>query len=241
MGRRDVSGDDKELYIEEIFSSIAPRYDLLNSILSLNSHKRWRTFAVRQCGLSGGDKAIDVAAGTLDLAIESAGSVGPSGRVLAIDFCRPMLKIGQEKLKKQGIDNVDVVEANAEYLPVRSSSFKAAIIGFALRNVASVENVLKEMERVVEPGGRVVSLELFQPSGLILKYLYRIYSKGILPIIGGSINRNKEAYEYLPKSVACFYSREELSRIIEKVGLVDVKFYNLTGGIATVHVGTKKW
>jgi demethylmenaquinone methyltransferase/2-methoxy-6-polyprenyl-1,4-benzoquinol methylase len=230
----------KEEYVEGLFASIAPRYDLLNSILSFNRHKYWRAFAVRQCALWPGDRAVDVCAGTMDFAIELSKVVGPSGRVVGVDFCRPMLEVGRTKLEKRRIGNISFMEGNAERLPFESDSFRAATIGFALRNVASVENTLAEMTRVVEPGGRVVSLELLTPTGPVFKRIYRLYSCRVLPFIAGAINGRRAPYEYLPASIMRFCSREELAKIMQKVGLADVKVYDLTGGIAAVHVGIKQ-
>ncbi|HUV05163.1 MAG TPA: bifunctional demethylmenaquinone methyltransferase/2-methoxy-6-polyprenyl-1,4-benzoquinol methylase UbiE [Armatimonadota bacterium] len=230
----------KEEYIEELFASIAPRYDLLNSILSFNCHKRWRAFAVRQCGLSQGDAALDVCAGTLDLAIELAKVVGPTGRVVAVDFCRPMLDVGRRKLEKRGIGSLFPAEGSAERLPALSNSFDAATIGFALRNVVSVENTLAEMVRVVKPGGRVVSLELAKPEGPVFRRLHRLYFYHVLPFIGGAVNGRREAYQYLPESLERFHSREELSGMMRKAGLGDVRVHDLAGGAVAVHVGTKK-
>ncbi len=230
----------KEQYVARLFASIAPRYDLLNSILSFNCHKRWRAFAVRQCGLHPGDRALDVCAGTLDFAVELSKAVGPSGEVVGVDFCRPMLDLGRRKLRKRGMGNILLVEGNAECLPVRSNSFAAATIGFALRNVVSVENTLAEMVRALKPGGRVGCLELAKPEGRIFARVYNLYFYHILPLVGGIINRRREPYEYLPASLTAFYSREELSQIMEKVGLADIRVHDLTGGVAAVHVGIKK-
>ena len=232
--------ESKERYVEALFASIAPRYDLLNSILSFNCHKRWRAFAVRQCSLSPGDAALDVCAGTLDLAIELSRPVGPTGRVVGVDFCRPMLEVGRRKLEKRRIGNVFPVEGNAERLPVPSGSFRAATIGFALRNVASVENTLAEMARVVKPGGRVVSLELAKPEGPVFRRLHRLYFYHVLPVIGGAVNRRREAYQYLPESLERFQSREELSEMMRNVGLGDVRVHDLAGGAIAVHVGIKQ-
>ncbi len=235
-----INTDSKEQYIEELFSSIAPRYDLLNTILSFNCHKSWRRFAVAKCGLSPGDSALDVAAGTLDLSIELAGAVSTTGSVVGVDFCKPMLDIGRRKIERRGIDNISAVYGNAEHLPVPSNSFTAATIGFALRNVASIENTLAEMTRAVKPGGRVVSLELAKPVWPVFREIYALYFQRILPLVGGAINKKREPYQYLPESLARFCSREELSQIMQKVGLTDIRIYNLTGGIVAVHVGVKK-
>lgn len=232
-------GASKEEYVEQLFTSIASRYDLLNSILSFNRHKWWRRFAVRKCNLIKGGKAVDIAAGTLDFSIELSKAVGESGSVTAIDFCLPMLEVGVKKLAKFGIKNISVLQGNAESLPVPADTYDAATIGFALRNVASVENTIREMARVVKPGGRVVSLELAKPEGLIFSHIYKLYFYKLLPWIGGAINGHKEPYEYLPDSLKRFCSREELTQIMRNAGLTDVQVYNLTAGIVAVHVGTK--
>lgn len=230
----------KERYVEQLFASIAPRYDLLNSLLSINRHKQWRRFAVQQCGLWPGDAALDVCVGTGDLAIELSRAVGKRGRVVGIDFCRPMLDVGLKKTRRRRIGNVCLMEGNAESLPVPSNSFRAATIGFALRNVANVESTLAEMARAVQPGGRVVSLELARPRWLVFRSMYSLYFYRLLPLIGWAIHGRREPYAYLPASLTTFHSRKELSRIMEKVGLADVKVFDLTGGIVSVHVGVKK-
>jgi len=230
----------KEEYVEKLFTSIAPRYDLLNSLLSFNRHKYWRAFSVRQCRLSPSDRALDVAAGTLDFAVELSKAVGPSGEVVAVDFCRPMLELGRQKIERQGIANISAIEGNAEHLPVPSDSFRAATIGFALRNVADVERTIAEMARAVEPGGRVVCLELARPQGPVFKHIYNLYFNRVLPFIGGLISRSHESYAYLPASLRSFYTREELTRVMKKVGLADIEVHDLTGGIVAVHIGTKK-
>ncbi|MHB0999802.1 MAG: bifunctional demethylmenaquinone methyltransferase/2-methoxy-6-polyprenyl-1,4-benzoquinol methylase UbiE [Armatimonadota bacterium] len=232
-------GTSKEEYVERLFSSIAARYDLLNSILSFNCHKRWRRFAVGKCCLTHGNNAVDVAAGTLDFSFELSKVVGSTGQVTAVDFCLPMLEIGMAKLRRSKIGNISVLQGNAEHLPLPSDTFDAATIGFALRNVSSVENAVNEMTRVVKSGGRVVSLELAKPEGRIFRHIYNIYFYKLLPFIGGVINGKKEPYAYLPASLTRFCTREELAQIMKNAGLADIQVYNLTGGIVTVHVGTK--
>lgn len=231
--------EDKEKYVKNMFSAIAPRYDLLNSILSLNMHKRWRSAAVRKCALKPGDSALDVGAGTLDLTIELSKAVGSAGEVLAVDFCEPMLEIGIGKIKKLGIENIKTQTANAEDLPVEDNSFNSAVNGFVLRNVGSVEKTLAEMTRAVKPGGKVVVLELAQPKNRLFNIIYKAYFFKMLPFIGGMLSR-REAYTYLPESVARFHTREELAAIMEKVGLADIEITDLTGGVAAIHTGTKK-
>lgn len=230
----------KEDFIRRLFASIAPRYDLLNSILSFNRHKYWRAFAVRQCGLSAGDIAVDVGAGTLDFAIELSRTVGETGCVVAVDFCRPMLDIGVRKLEARGIGNVSLVEADGERLPLPSDTFQAATSGFVLRNVESVRLSIAEMARVVRPGGKVVCLELAKPRGRLFGTAHDLYFNRALPVVGGIVSRRRGPYEYLPASLKDFCSREELAGIMENEGLGDVRVRDLTGGVVAVHVGTKR-
>ncbi len=230
---------DKAQHIRNMFASIASRYDLLNSLLSFNRHRYWRRFAIRMCDLRPGDAALDVGVGTGDLAIELVRAVGADGWVVGVDFCRPMLEIAEGKLNRLGIVNVELIEGNAEYLPVPSNAFKAAATAFTLRNVSGIETALAEMTRAVMPGGRVVVLELARPQGPVFRRIYDAYFHRLLPLIGGVVNRKRGPYDYLPASVASFVSREELRAAMEKVGLSDVQVYDLTAGIVTVHVGTK--
>jgi demethylmenaquinone methyltransferase/2-methoxy-6-polyprenyl-1,4-benzoquinol methylase len=226
----------KAKYVHEMFSSIAQRYDLLNTLLSLNRDKYWRRFTVEISGLSPGGSALDVATGTGELAIELAKAVGPEGKVVAVDFCKAMLDIAGEKCKGH---RIELAEGNAQELPYPDDTFDLATIGFALRNVESVERTLKEMARTIKPGGRVMSLEFSQPDNWLFRGLYYAYFFKILPILGGLISRNKEAYSYLPSSVARFPGKTELKKIMEGVGLRDVEIHSLTCGIVAVHVGVK--
>ena len=234
-----ISYKSKEEYVKNLFSTIALRYDLLNTILSFNCHKRWRKFAAQQCSLKDGDSALDVAAGTLDFAIELTRSVGGTGQVTAVDFCLPMLEAGILKLKKHKIENISVAEGNAEHLPFADDTFQAATIGFALRNVSSIEATILEMTRVVKPGGKVVSLELAKPTNRFFRLVYGFYFYKALPLIGGVFHGRLEPYQYLPESLKSFKTRGEISQIMRESGLDDVRVYDLTGGIVAVHVGTK--
>lgn len=229
----------KEVFVEELFSSIAPKYDFLNSLLSFGIHKAWRAYAVKCCRLSSGDAALDVAAGTCDLAIRLSKSVGRDGRVVAVDFCRPMLEVGKKRIEKLNIKNVEVLFGNAKALPAEADTFQASITGFALRNVDDIPAALREMARVTVPGGRVVLLELAKPEGPVFGRLYNFYFERMLPVIGGAISRRFKPYKYLPASLKSFCSREEIAQMMIEAGLHDISIHNLTGGIAAVHVGVK--
>ncbi len=219
-----------------MFSSIAPRYDLLNTLLSLNRDGYWRKFAVERSGLGPGGSAIDVATGTGKLAIELAKVVGPNGKIVGVDFCREMLDIAEEKCRGLCIE---LAEGNAQKLPYPDNEFDLATIGFALRNVEDIEKTLQEMARVVKPGGKVISLEFTQPDNVLLRRLYYTYFFRVLPAIGRLISRDKEAYSYLPDSVARFLSKKELEDVMKGIGLKDIEIYSLTGGIVAVHIGVK--
>ena len=228
----------KERYIEGLFASIAPRYDFLNSIISLNRHKAWRRFAVGLAQLTPGSAALDVAAGTGDFAIELTRAVGPNGKVTAIDFCEPMVEIGRRKTS--GLQpKVDWVTGSAMSLPFDSNTFDCAVIGFALRNVADVPRAVAEMTRVVKPGGRVVSLELNRPTSALVRPFWELYFCRLVPTVARAFGGGKEPYSYLPMSVKRFYSRQELVDIMIHSGLSDVRFYDLTMGVVCAHVGVK--
>lgn len=230
----------KEEYVHAMFSSIAHRYDLLNTLLSFNQDKYWRRFAVRQCGLKPGDNGLDVACGTGMLSFELARAVGPEGSVIGIDFCEEMLKIAEKNLKKtsyQGI--VRFMQGNAIDLPFPDNTFDCATIGFALRNVPDIRKTIEEMARVVKPGGRVVNLELGKPSMIGFKQAYWLYFDKILPVMGRIGIGKSGPYSYLPNSVKNFPHQREIKELFTEVGLADARYYDLTGGIAAVHVGVK--
>lgn len=220
-----------------MFGAIAGRYDLLNSILSFNTHKWWRRVALRQCRLQPGMAALDVGAGTADMAIGMAAQVGPAGTVLGVDFCEPMLQVGAGKLAARRLaDRIHLAAGDAQALPLSSNCVDASITAFVLRNVTDVQQTFREMARVTRPGGRVVSLELSRPSSPLLRSLYYLYFYRALPFVGGLLSR-KEAYTYLPNSLTHFHSVEELAEMMRRAGLEDVRVIRLMGGIAAVHAG----
>ncbi len=233
-----LAGREKEQYVSRLFGSIASKYDLLNSVISLGLHRGWRRTAVKLSGLGAGGTALDVASGTGDFAIELALRAGEEGRVVATDFCAPMLEIASQKLA--GFRQILLAAANAEHLPFASDSFDCTTIGFALRNVADVQSTIAEMARVTKPGGRVVSLEIVGPAGRALKPLWNLYFSKIIPWIARLFGGNPEAYTYLPNSVTRFCTREELAQIFRDCGLVDVNIRNLLFGAVCIHMGTKR-
>lgn len=233
------NGEARGAYVRRMFGEIAPTYDLLNSLLSVNLHKRWRAVAVRRAGLKPGDWVLDVATGTGELALALARMVGPAGPVVGVDFCAPMLALGRRKAARRKLSGVRFLLGAAEALPFPDHTFDGAFMGFALRNVTDVVRTLQEMVRVVCPEGRVVNLELTQPHHPWLRWLYDFYSWHGLPWLGGILSGRREAYTYLPRSIRNFLSVEEVKDLMREVGLDSIQVYPLMGGIATVHVGVK--
>jgi demethylmenaquinone methyltransferase/2-methoxy-6-polyprenyl-1,4-benzoquinol methylase len=236
-----VVQQDKARFVHDVFSQIARRYDLMNTVLSFSQHKWWRRFAMRRLSLPEGGRALDVACGTGDWTLALAQAVGRGGEVVGIDFCEDMLDVAREKVDRHRdlADRVRLVHGDAMALPFTDNSFDAATIGFALRNVPDVRRVLSEMTRVVKPGGWVVSLELSKPEWRLWRALYYLYFYRILPWIGALAVGKKAPYAWLPESLTNFPNRIELEQIFREVGLTQVRSYPLTGGVAALHIGRK--
>lgn len=223
-----------------MFSSVAKRYDLANTLMSWGLHYSWKRFTAEQTGLQEGDKAIDICSGTNDLAILLAKKVGPTGRVTAVDFNARMLEVGKYKVEKAGLsDSVTCKIGDAENLPLPDDTFNAATIAVASRHLR-VNRAFAEMYRVLKPGGQVVCLEFFQPPNVFFRRLYDFYSYHLMWRIGKWVTRDKTGvYEYLPNSIRVFYTPEKFKEIMEKVGFVNVKYQPLNCGIVYVHTGEK--
>jgi demethylmenaquinone methyltransferase/2-methoxy-6-polyprenyl-1,4-benzoquinol methylase len=233
--------EEKHDYVRAMFDAIAPRYDLLNSLLSARLHHGWRRDAAALATLKPGDAALDVCTGTGDFAFELARRVGPGGRVEATDFSAPMLALGEAKRsKKRGGAVVRFAQADTQDLPFPDDTFDAVTVGFGIRNVADIPRGIAEMARVAKPGGRVIILEFSQPTFAPFAALYRWYSFRVLPVLGGLISGRRAAYRYLPSSVEAFHTREELAAVMERAGLTDVTVADRTFGTVAIHRGVKK-
>lgn len=220
-----------------MFTDIAPKYDITNTVLSLGIHHIWRRATVRASGARQGMRVLDCATGTGDLALAFKQTVGPTGRVVGTDFNADMLSFAPAKARDRSLD-VEFEVADAMDLPYADATFDVASISFGIRNVDDPVRALSEMARVVVPGGRVVILEFGQPRGLV-GLSYTFYSKYIIPVIGGMLTGNRKAYEYLPTTAAAFPCREAFLDTMRKTGrYADVSYRELTGGIAFLYVGT---
>lgn len=230
--------EEKASAVQGMFSAIAPRYDLLNHLLSLNIDKLWRRRAA-DILLAGNDPAgayLDACAGTMDLAVEIARRPGFTGRVTASDFAFPMLSAGVHKMAGRPIT---AVCGDALRLPLPDGRFAGAIVGFGVRNLASFERGIAELTRVLRPGGRLVILEFTTPHWQPFRALYLSYFRYVLPGIGKLISKHGSAYSYLPASVLEFPEPPALAELMRGAGLHDVTWETRTGGIVAIHSGVK--
>lgn len=226
--------------IRRMFGGIAPRYDLLNRLLSLARDRYWRRKAVAHAQLPSGGIALDVCTGTADMALELARQFPSAKTIIGVDFCQPMIRIAAEKVAHKGLnDRIRLHVGSAEALPFAAGAFDAVTIAFGIRNVVDRKCGLAELWRVLRPGGTGIVLEFATPQGPLFGWLYRVYFHRGLPWLGGLISGDAQAYRYLPASVSAFPGPEELSRMMEEVGFRDVHVRAMTGGIVTLHVGKK--
>ena len=233
-----AGSEGKRAYVRRMFSEIAPRYDLLNRLLSLGIDRRWRTIALRRLGWDRAPEGtyLDLCAGTLDVGAQLSRQPGFRGRILGADFAEPMLRAGTGKAPAA---TLAPVVADALALPVRDGVFDGAIVAFGIRNVARLDAGLREVHRALRPGARFVILEFSTPRVPLVRAAYLFYFHRILPLIGRIISGHRTAYTYLPRSVAHFPETEALAAAMRDAGFRDVRWESLTFGIAAIHVGTK--
>lgn len=232
--------DKSDTRVREMFGQIAPKYDRMNHLLSMNVDRYWRWWTVRKLRPAGTEPILDLCTGTGDLAFAFHRYLGGKVEVVGADFCRPMLDIAEAKQRKRGLSGLRFVEADAQNLPFPDDQFQIVSVAFGLRNVADTDRGLREMVRVARPGGKVAVLEFTTPRYQPFKAGYSFYFRHVLPRIGQLLARNdRDAYNYLPESVGQFPQYEALAERMRAAGLRDVRFYPLTLGIATLYVGIK--
>jgi demethylmenaquinone methyltransferase / 2-methoxy-6-polyprenyl-1,4-benzoquinol methylase len=228
----------KRAYVRSVFSEIAPRYDLLNHLLSFTIDKRWRRRAVAALRWERDPSGlyVDLCAGTMDVANELARKPAFRGTVLGTDFAEPMLRAGRDKIASRP---VSPVVADALVLPLRSGSASGAIVAFGARNLADLDAGLAEARRVLRDGATFVILEFSIPRVPVLRSLYRFYFHRVLPVLGRLVSRHPTAYRYLPDSVDNFPSEDELARRMRRAGFANVRIDRLSFGIAAIHAGER--
>jgi demethylmenaquinone methyltransferase/2-methoxy-6-polyprenyl-1,4-benzoquinol methylase len=222
-----------------MFDRIASHYDAMNSLMTAGLHHRWRARAADRAALGPGDSALDVCCGTGDLALELAGRVGPSGSVIGCDFSEPMLDLAREKAQERGEGDVRFEWADALELPYDEGRFDAVTVGFGVRNLADLDRGLREMARVLAPGGRLVILEITQPRRPPLSTFYSLWFDRIVPLLGTAAG-DRDAYSYLPESVRSFPAPEELAARMDAAGFGSIRYTVLAGGIIAIHGGVRR-
>ncbi|UOR12460.1 demethylmenaquinone methyltransferase [Halobacillus amylolyticus] len=230
----------KEERVHHVFEKIYSRYDRMNSIISFQQHRLWRKDVMRRMNVSKGDHTLDVCCGTGDWTMALAEEVGPTGKVVGLDFSVNMLSVGIKKKIASRKKQVEFEHGNAMELPFEDNQFDHVTIGFGLRNVPDYLQVLKEMHRVVKPGGKVVCLETSQPTNPIFKRLYYFYFRNIMPLFGKLFAKSYQEYSWLHESAKDFPGKNELAAMFYRVGLKNVEVKPYTGGVAAMHIGKKQ-
>jgi demethylmenaquinone methyltransferase/2-methoxy-6-polyprenyl-1,4-benzoquinol methylase len=238
FGYQEVSWEQKQTKVNEVFHAVAGRYDLMNDLMSLGLHRLWKDRAVQKMLLHEGMCVLDLAGGTGDLTRRIAKKIGPRGELVLADINESMLREGLRRLDNLGLLQVDYVSANAECLPFASNYFDAVVIGFGLRNVRDQNAALTELYRILKPEGRLVVLEFSRPHAWLQKP-YDWYSFNILPRLGDLVAHDAESYRYLAESIRKHPDQITLQQMMTKVGFVDVMYENLTAGIVALHRGWK--
>jgi demethylmenaquinone methyltransferase/2-methoxy-6-polyprenyl-1,4-benzoquinol methylase len=239
FGYKTIPTEEKVAAVGRVFSSVASKYDLMNDLMSFGVHRLWKRFAIDLSGVRAGQSVLDLAGGTGDLAAKFAKIVGAKGKVVLADINPDMLEIGRDRLIDQNILEVECVVANAEYLPFADNSFDCITIAFGLRNVTDKDAALREMYRLLKPGGRALVLEFSKPTTETLNKFYDFYSFKILPKIGKYVANDEDSYQYLAESIRMHPDQQTLKNMLVDAGFSDVDYHNMTGGIVALHRGFK--
>jgi len=240
FGYEEVRREDKASRVAGVFHSVADNYDLMNDVMSMGIHRLWKRFTIEMSGIRPGQRVLDIAGGTGDLAAKFSELVGDNGEVVLADINESMLQVGRERLVDRGIlKNITYVQANAEELPFPDNYFDCITIAFGLRNVTDKDAALRSMYRVLKPGGRVLVLEFSKPVVPGLGPVYDAYSFKLLPLMGKLIAKDDSSYRYLAESIRMHPGQEALLAMMRDAGLERCEYFNLTGGIVALHRGYK--
>jgi demethylmenaquinone methyltransferase / 2-methoxy-6-polyprenyl-1,4-benzoquinol methylase len=237
FGFKTVEEADKQQKVGEVFHSVASKYDVMNDVMSAGMHRGWKRFAVNVSGVKAGDKVLDIAGGSGDLSKLFAKKTGATGEVILTDINASMLAVGRDRMIDAGL-SVPAAQCNAEKLPFADEQFDCVIVAFGLRNMTHKDIALKEMQRVLKVGGRLLVLEfskVWQP----LEKLYDIYSFKFLPFMGKLIAKDEASYQYLAESIRMHPDQETLKQMMTDAGLSRVDYYNLSAGVVALHKGYK--
>ena len=240
FGYKEVDKEAKAGMVADVFHSVAARYDLMNDLMSGGVHRIWKRFTIELSGVRKGNAVLDIAGGTGDLAARFAEIVGPEGHVVLADINDSMLQVGRDKLLDKGLqDNLEFVQADAQFLPFPDDSFDCITIAFGLRNVTDKSLALRAMLRVLKPGGSLLGLEFSKPQSELLGKAYDAYSFRVLPFMGRLVANDSDSYQYLAESIRMHPDQDTLKDLMEDAGFTRCEYHNMTGGIVALHKGTK--
>ncbi len=239
FGYEEVPVAEKEVRVGQVFRSVANRYDIMNDVMSLGSHRLIKRFTIELSALRKGHSVLDLAGGTGDFSLRFSPLVGDTGQVVLADINEAMLQVGRDRIIDKGLSsNVNIAQVNAEHLPFADDSFDCICIAYGLRNVTNKEAALASMERVLKPGGRVLILEFSKPTNELVGKAYDVYSK-LWPIAGKAITGDSDSYRYLVESIRMHPDQESLLKMMEDAGLSNCKYHNVMGGVCAIHIGFK--
>ena len=237
FGFESVDEQDKARRVRSVFDSVAPKYDVMNDLMSMGLHRAWKAYTVMVANVKEGQQVLDIAGGTGDLAMAFAPKVGTTGRVVHTDINEAMLREGRNRLIDAGV-NLPTLVCDAEHLPFGDAHFDVVTVAFGLRNMTHKDNALREMNRVLKPGGKLLVLE-FSKVAKPLEKLYDWYSFKVLPKIGKLVANDDASYQYLAESIRMHPSQEELKSLMKNTGFGHVDYHNMSGGVVALHVGIK--
>jgi len=239
FGYQSVAESEKAAKVAQVFHSVASRYDLMNDLMSGGIHRLWKRFAISLSAVRAGQRVLDIAGGTGDLARQFAALVGTTGEVVLADINASMLEMGRSKLLDTGVaSNLRFVQADAEALPFAGGSFDLVSVAFGLRNMTHKDAALREMQRVLRTGGKLLVLE-FSRTARWLEKAYDWYSFSVLPLMGQVVAGDSASYRYLAESIRMHPAQEELKALMHASGFAHVHYINMTGGVCALHVGIK--
>ena len=240
FGFSEVDIEQKAKMVKGVFDSVTDNYDLMNDLMSLGIHRLWKQATIDMASLQNGQRVLDLASGTGDLAAKMSALVGNEGRVIMSDINYKMLDKGRDKMINLGlVNNIDYVLADAENLPFCNDYFDVVTMAFGLRNVTNKQNALSSILKTIKPGGKLLVLEFSHPEPEIVNKLYDIYSFNILPKIGKLIADDESSYKYLAESIRKHPKQQQLQQMMTDAGFVDTKYHNLSTGIVAIHSGYK--
>ena len=239
FGFQQVDVDQKQGLVKGVFDSVASKYDLMNDVMSLGTHRLWKNYTIASSNVSKGDKVLDIAGGTGDLAIKFRKKVGDSGKVILSDINGSMLEEGRKNLINHGVIDVDFIQANAESLPFEDNTFDCVSIAFGLRNVTHKNIALKQMHRVLKKGGSLLVLEFSKVENETLEKIYDAYSFNLIPKLGQFFANDEDSYQYLAESIRKHPDQETLKTMALDAGFGFCEYHNLSGGIVALHKAIK--